>query len=909
GNHVCSYIGYKTEQNIISNCLLLATTCSTYVRVTVTLYRCCDGWDAAGGTECKFPLCAGNRNPSACNVNEGYVKYRNGSIVQNSGGTCVAPNLCENCNLGYYPNNGNCRACTMINNCNIPRCAQSSDTTCEYCEGEYTSEYGTYAYTRFLDGGKTCRQACSWREGSRCFPGNCSDTTNSSCKCLDGFTGRDCSQIFHETSILVRYMRLTAGLDRVESPPIGSDRDNQLTSWTNLKPRNTQIHVIMGGNFRKDLNQYVPPKYIVSTKVGITYGKVQLDLYRGGNKLATSYIHECQPGIDNPQPDNFTCEHNFSVSDWEPFQHQDRIQFTAEVTNGGHVVFVNYDKQMQVEKYSLTGVTKRSNFNIVFDYQGPDHCRELASNCSSEPLIVPDVTNTSIVQVSWCGWQDTVSGISKYEIEVFQLILNGDKTQLIHGDKVPGSPGPLDSSISEANISLSNVGAYAVVLIAFDRTGNRKASRRILIFDNISALEIKNDPSKVTSASRETNYRWVTEPRKFVHVEWKNRFSNTVYEENGWLNSVEKLYEIPSVLDDNEGERQIERKKNVHGIVRVEVGYETIYENNIARIPFKSVPDIYNESVDLTEDTVDGKRLVIHVRAYDIMGKFSQDIVNVTIDTSPPVIGNFFLTMENRVNTSVSSLKEFVNLTIDWLAYDIHSGIDYIGWRLYDNYTGNTIVHGFNRLSLQNKSSDKEQYQSNYAQYKPGADGYCTPFDGCYQSHFILKSHMPVMGLEKGSESTDYIFEVEVENKAKLKKVMIIKTVGPFTVDSTSPEFTIFDSRTPTTDKIPDANTRNIALIVSVVLACLAVCIITATIVILRFRKGHKNTRSDGDKNIKIIRLSQLKETDDLSNLQPDTSDGDKNIKIIRISQLKETDGKTFPFAHKKYTSLFHVTN
>ncbi|KAL3871816.1 hypothetical protein ACJMK2_039788 [Sinanodonta woodiana] len=374
------------------------------------------------------------------------------------------------------------------------------------------------------------------------------------------------SKVLSEASLLVRHLRLTTGLDIVESPPISSGRDDQLTSWTNLKPSNTRVYMIIGGNFRKDVNQYVPPKYIVSIKVGITYGKVQLDLYRGGNRLATSYRHECQPGIDNPQPDNFTCEHNFSVSDWEPFQHQDRIQFTAEVTNGGQLLFVNYDKMMQVEKYNLTGVTKRSNFNIVFDYQGPVHCRELVSNCSNEPLIVPDVTNTSFVHVSWCGWQDTVSGISKYQIEVFQLIPNGDKTQLIHGNKVPGSPGPLDSSISEANISLSNVGVYAVVLIAFDRTGNRKSSRRILIFDNISDVETTKDPSKVASASRETNYSWITEPRKFVRVEWKNRFSNKLDEENGWLNSVEKLYEIPSILDDNEGERQIERKKNVQGL-------------------------------------------------------------------------------------------------------------------------------------------------------------------------------------------------------------------------------------------------------------------------------------------------------------------------------------------------------
>ncbi|KAL3843248.1 hypothetical protein ACJMK2_021190, partial [Sinanodonta woodiana] len=76
-----------------------------------------------------------------------------------------------------------------------------------------------------------------------------------------------------------------------------------------------------------------------------------------------------------------------------------------------------------------------------------------------------------------------------------------------------------------------------------------------------------------------------------------------------------------------------------------------------------SIPDIHSESADLKEDMVDGKRLVIHVRAFDIMGTFSEDTVNVTIDTSPPVIENLWLTREDRVNISVSSLREFSNLT------------------------------------------------------------------------------------------------------------------------------------------------------------------------------------------------------------------------------------------------------
>ena len=35
--------------------------------------------------------------------------------------------------------------------------------------------------------------ACSWRAGSRCYPGSCYDTTVNSCRCADGFAGTDCA--------------------------------------------------------------------------------------------------------------------------------------------------------------------------------------------------------------------------------------------------------------------------------------------------------------------------------------------------------------------------------------------------------------------------------------------------------------------------------------------------------------------------------------------------------------------------------------------------------------------------------------------------------------------------------------------------------------------------------------------
>ncbi|KAL3843249.1 hypothetical protein ACJMK2_021191, partial [Sinanodonta woodiana] len=570
GENVCTYKAYKNERSTTSCGFLWWKTCSSYKMVIIDMYKCCPGWASEDGKGCKMPLCAGLWNPLACKRNEGYVKYKDGRTVQNSGGECVKNNTCGNCNIGYYSGNGYCWACTMIDKCNIPICEHAGDSSCEYCEGEYSAEYGAYAYTRFIDGGKTCRQACSWRKGSRCYPGNCSDTTISSCKCLNGFSGPDCDQIIDEVSILENHIKLTAGLEIVEAPPNMNSSDPQPTTWTNQKLNNLRAHATLKGNFKKILPEYpyLPISKLQSSnvsKVGITHGKIQLDLYRGGDILTVK--QKCGNGNNQPVPENFVCEGDFVLNDWEPFKHQDRIQFTVEATNGGYVLFKNWDNSQQMEKYNMTGKTKQSSFSIVFDFQEPVHCRELSNSCSSEPIIVPDVTNTSLFRVAWSGWQDTDSGISTYEIEVFQLIPDGkisDVTKLKHGDKVAGTPGPFDSSISETNISIKMAGVYAILLRAVDKAGNRKSSRRIMIFDNVSNVKIMNDPSKVTSASKETNYTWITTPCETIHIEWFNRFANKEHERSGWLNSVQKVNEVDIVLDDNEGERQINRKDNIH---------------------------------------------------------------------------------------------------------------------------------------------------------------------------------------------------------------------------------------------------------------------------------------------------------------------------------------------------------
>ena len=39
---------------------------------------------------------------------------------------------------------------------------------------------------------------------------------------------------------------------------------------------------------------------------------------------------------------------------------------------------------------------------------------------------------------------------------------------------------------------------------------------------------------------------------------------------------------------------------------------------------------------------------------------------------------------------------------IEWVAYDDHSGLKAVSWRLYDNYTGVDVLHGVEHTPVQN---------------------------------------------------------------------------------------------------------------------------------------------------------------------------------------------------------------
>ena len=69
-----------------------------------------------------------------------------------------------------------------------------------------------------------------------------------------------------------------------------------------------------------------------------------------------------------------------------------------------------------------------------------------------------------------------------------------------------------------------------------------------------------------------------------------------------------------------------------------------------------------SQSTTLPTQLVDGDKLAITVTAIDSVGATAADVVVVYADMSPPVVENLWLTRGDRLNVSVHSMQDFVNL-------------------------------------------------------------------------------------------------------------------------------------------------------------------------------------------------------------------------------------------------------
>ncbi|KAK3589056.1 hypothetical protein CHS0354_008706 [Potamilus streckersoni] len=796
GAHVIAI--YYSESVSYKTCGRWWRGCKTrYRNVQRVRYECESGWSSKGTEDCPEPLCgyySPVTDPGACNINTNCnVITLSGPICQ-SGGKCSSPYSCVNCNLGHYVNRGfwgYCALCQQIAHCKYAECTRYGDSRCKYCEGEYTGQYGWYAYSRFRDNGLSCQLACSWRFGSRCFPGNCSDTTLASCLCASGYSGTDCATIDIHPDILSMEMTFEFSGDTSTEKEIIEGEDGHI-SWTSLNVF-TEVNAKVKAAFKQNF-MYSPPSYINenSTRAGIIRMSLSLYLYRDNTQKEIYLYTSCTP--DRAESDNCFLRESLDEksSKWKSylsFDHKDRFKLVVSATNGGKVYYYNRDRGGQLEYYDLVGKTTTKILYLGIDRISPFHC------CTQQPFYVVDVTTNPRVTVQWDGWLDDLSGIDHYEIDIFLLSISSgehnDESVLESGLQGIECAACRNITVQQTEIELLQKGPYAVFLVAFDKAKNHARARRIIMFDDDPIINFTHGSRTIVkTASVETNYTWITRNTSVVEVDWKGRFISKNTDQGKWLNKVKDI-SLDRAYDDYEGKRTVDRKDNVRGIVKFTASYKTVYKENITEYSMTTVSNIYLERTNLPVLLQDGMRLSIHVRAYDIFDSYLEETVNVTADFSPPVIQNLWLTKGDRLNISVHNMREFSNLMIEWELYDFHSGIHEVSWRLFDNHTSleHELLHGTDILPPQGNANNMSECTQKYGPYPRGANCYCTPFHGCYHKHFQVK---PVIvsakeGLfqngSKGLHDGDYYFQVIALNGAFHRTVETMK----ITVDTSQP--------------------------------------------------------------------------------------------------------------------------
>ncbi|XP_055997828.1 uncharacterized protein LOC125647098 [Ostrea edulis] len=789
--------------------------CTTYRTAHRQKLYCCSGYknELDDPTACKYAICDGLTDYTGLACTQNYpddsIRKRSGAVVRDSGGSCSSPEICTDCNDGFYGDGPKCKICPKIDHCNHRRCTGPGDNICVYCDGEVAERDYYRAYTPVPSSKKKCEQACSWRSDStRCFPGTCTDGLASKCQCSPGFSGHHCEKLDTEASIMENECKLEDPRGTILANPADlNEGPPQPIRWTN--------NVIWERAVTKwdALLQLpgTPPDltgldhYITNYNFGIKFATTVLRQVRGGTKVA-ELVHNCE-GVSEraPKVTAFSCKKTFHNlrSSLAGFKHDDQVFFYLQATTGGYVELKNRENNNKIEYHPLVGKTTEREFEYHWDLEKPYH--NLVSGLDDPPFLsVPDLTENPTINMVWGGWADALSGLEKYQYEVHELGHDGNLLGEQRG-KLIKSPKDLTLTATGESFELPVPGMYAIHFSAYDKAGNHKTGRKVLLYDN--KAEVTANPTKVTrviTASQETNYVWVTKDTRYVDVLWKDRFRNYRHETNRWLNKVDSAYGIESKYDDHYGDRQVAEIPNVHACVDYKVWYKVTDATSIVdNQDFTSVSAISKQGDQLNLPWTDGNKLEVTVRAIDVLGKYLDESVTVYRDATPPQIEDLWLTRGDRLNVSVHRIEDFTKMTVEWIAYDFHSGLDSIAWRLFDNFTGTDILHGHEDIPAQGMANDTSECESRYGSYARGANCYETPFWGAYHKHFQVIPAIKAdgglkVGKDKGLHDSDYFMEVTAVNKAKLTTILSKK----ITIDTSPPHTGVVEDGVPGVDEV-----------------------------------------------------------------------------------------------------------
>ncbi|XP_019614830.1 PREDICTED: uncharacterized protein LOC109462712 [Branchiostoma belcheri] len=641
--------------------------------------------------------------------------------------------------------------CTQISNCDAERCTTSYNQRCHRCNGDYGTSGKAYdnLYT-------SCREKCSWRSSSNnCYPGTC-PTTPSSCRCTAGFGGAHCRTITSRPSIINCLASLTRNTDRDEA-----SCEQSTLKYSNMRP--TTLTVTWTGHFTPS----VPPRpvYVHSHALGIISGGFTASQYRG-NTLLRRVRETCSSSASNSNPRTtvMTCTVNMAIYSWS-ITDGDRIQAVADFRNGGYVNIYNRDAGSTIQTNYYSGTSSYSApAQFVFDF--------IAPTCSGTQLnIGPSVTKQNQITLQFSGWTDALSGVAKYEYSVYMLgatseILTEPSTSVAHGTIQA-------SSIQHPTITLTHAGVYSVILTVDDAATNYRRTRRFVLFDNTNTVELdSHHPLAITNSVAGNGENWLHCTACTVTASWTSHFINRYHHNNKLLNPIAEFHAgIDAAYDQTTGTRNKNEIPNAQGVTQFQVAFTKDHAGGttLTQEPTSWTSVYLNTQRSFYQSKQDGDTVKIWVKARDIMGNEITDSVTAHVDSSPPVIENMWLASGDETNIVVHNSVDLYEMQIQFDAFDQHSGLHDITWRLTDFKTSANIGSGV--VAVQTLACGST-CTTNCVQTAKGP---------CYKKDYIITIDQSQVNV--GGHDHDYLLTVTVRNKATLSTTQTLK----ITVDTSPP--------------------------------------------------------------------------------------------------------------------------
>lgn len=366
----------------------------------------------------------------------------------------------------------------------------------------------------------------------------------------------------------------------------------------------------------------------------------------------------------------------------------------VHVEAGGFLNVTNLDTPSVTTRHYYTGSPNIGGATFILDFQPPVHCSLLRSpTCLVEqPLLAVsgEIVSLSNISSTWGGWVDQPSGVSGYVLSVYHLepsqgILQEGMLVISTAFNDTG-----DSSYAEL-AELPVEGPYSFLLQTLDNAGNTRSSRRLVLFDNSSTLNIEpSAPLTVISAVPESMYRWQNSTSDPIVVSGRGHFYNSHLRANAWLApvlgfNVSLEYDHP--LD--EGEYPREGTPNALGVVRI--GYDFIIDQIGGQSVRSLTPpdalrfsstDIGIDGISVIPELQDGDSVTLWLLAYDYNSEQINDSVLVHVDGSSPILQDLSL-VRNGVNGLVLlGADRLTDLLVEFVAMDEHSGVLSIEWNI-----------------------------------------------------------------------------------------------------------------------------------------------------------------------------------------------------------------------------------